>query len=155
MDNTFLPLLTGTSTTGPIIEDYLYINTTQNTSNLINGSNIRIITLYLQAQEYNTGYINFYNISGRNGDDSNIASGINNETQYLDVLTNTIDSEYPFVEYHGCPFAPYIASGVYVQDTYLETSTGVAKTSVSILAGPRYEDFDISDNVRNIRTQST
>jgi len=157
MDNTTLPLLTGTTWWNT----YLYVNTTQNLWNSgISWSDLRLITLYMapQGDADTSWYITFHFYTGSaslwiNSDDSNITSGINNFTQTIDVLTSVTNWEYYITGNQYCPYKPYIQSWEYRQDTYVATATWVIKTRTGITAGPSYTN--VGDDQRNEWTMST
>lgn len=156
--NSTQPFYTGT-TWG---NEYTYINTRQLDSSAgISGSNVRIATIYLKPNATGSGYINFYFTTGStttwvNGDDSNISSGYDDFTQYLDVLTGVTNGTYDITGETYCPQRPYILTSTYYQRTYVTTATGVERVWTGIIAGPHYlSEYDVSDNVYNKWTHST
>ncbi len=125
---------------------YLYINTYQSFgSPSMIGNNIPIAILYLRANNFTTWYLDFYYNSNRNGDDSNISSGINqwvitgSFTQYVDSLTGVTNlSQTISPPSRACISKPYISSAVYRQTWYISTSTGVQAVWTSVVAWPEY-----------------
>jgi len=154
MDNFMYPFLTGTSTSWSKSGDqYLYINTTQNTNNSISGDSVDIVTLFLKPSLVTSWDLDFYMMPGINTDDSNISSGKNNSTQYSDLLTSTVTGHYSIDPYQFCVYRPYIDSGTYKQDTYISTDTWVQKISTTI---PTQNDYTQTwDNERIDILQTT
>jgi len=156
MDNLYYPFITGSATAGSQNgEEYFYVNTTQSPGNATGGSDIRLITLYLSVANVTTGYLDIYNISSWDGDDSNISSGIDNDIQYVDLLSSVTTWEYTVTGYQYCPRRPYIVSGAYQQYTRVLTTTGAQRVWTSVIAGAHFIDEWVGDNIRNDRTYST
>ncbi len=138
---------TGVANSGDNIGwQYLYINSSQLGGfwEAITGSNKLVATLYLKANDFDTGYLNFYHITGWNGDDSNISSGINEwiitgtYTLYEDALASVVNLEKAFSSSNACDSRPYIDSAVYRQTGYVSTSTWVKAVWTSVIAWPLY-----------------
>ncbi len=124
---------------------YHYINTYQlGWFSGIQWYNLPVVTLYLKANFFSTWHLDFYFINWRNGDDSNVSSGINewiiswSYTQYVDALTWVQNLEQAFVSSYACSSRPYIDEAYYRQTWYISTSTGVQAVWTSVVAWPLY-----------------
>ncbi len=139
-------LQTGTATSWSYQNrPYLYINAYQFWwASAISQNNFLITTIYLKAKSFTTWYLDFYFINWRNGDDSNVSSGINewiitgSYTQYLDALTGVQNLEQTFDTSYACSSRPYISKAYYRQTGYISTSTGVQAVRTSVIAWPEY-----------------
>jgi len=139
MDALITPFMTWLSTTwDKSWQQYLYVNTSQVPNNLISWTNINIITLYLKPTNATSWDIDFYIKSGWNWDDSTIASWISNNTQFIDILTQTDTWHYTISWYQFCSSKPYIQSWIYQQYTYISTNTWVQKIRTGIPALNNY-----------------
>ena len=125
---------------------YLYVNAYQlGLNSSVIGSDISLATLYLRSNVFTTWYLDFYFIAWRNGDDSNISSGIDEEiisgsyTQYVDSLDSVSNLEQSFSwAMNYCTSRPYISGAYYRQTWYISTSTGVQAVRTSVVAWPLY-----------------
>lgn len=125
---------------------YLYINSSQLGGFWapVTGNNKLVATLYLKASNFDTWYLDFYYVTGWNGDDSNISSGINEwtilgtYTLYEDALFNVVNLERSFSSNNVCGSMPYIDSATYRQTWYISTDTWVQSVWTSVIAWPIY-----------------
>lgn len=154
-----LTIQPGIANSGGIYQntEYLYLNWFQNFNNTsVSGSNLSIATLYLKANNFNTGYISFYYVTWRNGDDSNISSGMNAGTLgsyvlYTDALNSVNNLIQPISNSNACESKPYISQAKYRQTWYISTSTGVQAVWTSVIAWPLYS----GNSDRNLWTKSS
>lgn len=109
----YLPIQVGSgkTTTGtayPTATQYFYVNSYENPGSFINGTNQKVATVYMKPGATVTGVnLDFYRLNGVNTDDSNVSSGINNFTQYIDVL-NVVQGTWVYLVNTGyeCTFKP-------------------------------------------------
>lgn len=148
-----LVLMTGMSTSG-ITAEYLYLNSYDSVS--YNWSNVTLATLYLNANSlYTTWFLTFYFVDPNwNGDDSNISSGMNNTTQYVDVLSWAINRSGSFFTGACIWYQPYSSWSLYWQTGYFSTSTWVVAARTSVVAWPMFSAICM-DNVWCPYTNST
>jgi len=132
------------------IWDYYYINAYTDTGDFISGANAQdYATIYVKPLASATsGYLDFYfQWSAVNDDDSNVASGINNNTQYEDALTSiawTGEWTIETTNIYECRYNPYIIEwstydstlGTDLTDAY---NTNINDTSLASL--PAYRVF--------------
>lgn len=133
--------------------NYYYINAYKlNTSQLNSYNNVRLWTLtlkYLSWYQYKTWYVDFYYLwPSINSDDSNIASWIDNDTKYVDVLDIVSWWVYTFIGE-----IPWINSWYYSQQTFQDSWSDYKIIFKNILAW--YLFNSPNDYVWNNWTNST
>lgn len=141
-----LSIQTGVANSGGAYQwwEYLYLNWFQGFNwFVVTGDDLSIATLYLKANNFDTWYLDFYYVTGRNGDDSNISSGINagaggTYTSYLDSLASVSNIDKALSGASTCTSKPYISDAKYRQTWYVSTSTGVQAVWTSVIAWPFY-----------------
>lgn len=106
----YFPMGTGMATTGTYSGwTYNYINA-QYTYPGLSNANALVATVYMKAIT-TTWVLDFYFFSGVNRDDSNVTSGVNSGTQYIDVLTGVSGTGlYTLSGSLACPFKAYLLS---------------------------------------------
>jgi len=90
---------------------YEYINArSEDTGNAITGnSNKMFATIYLKPISESGQLLYYYLGPSINLDDSNVSSGTENYTQYVDTLTSVAGTgTWTFTESYNCPFKPYM-----------------------------------------------
>jgi len=123
---------------------YDYINAYSTSGSEASGQNQWIATIYLMpAYGASDGDIDFYYLGSQvSQDDTNVASGTNNDTQYIDALTGVAgDGNYSVIDSYACIYRPYIARSAYYESdlgTSITTSPyasgGAEDTSLETLA---------------------